>query len=84
MSAGVMPIGAEADDAPQQMHRYSPALGSVDLDHGVLAVLVQPRLVRGHVERIQMPAHGRGSVVDGLCKPLADDVTRPLRLTHFL
>lgn len=76
--------GTETNDAPKQMYRYPPALGPFDLDHRILAVLVQPRVLCRDVQGVQMPAHGHRSVIDGSDKPPIDGLAWSLRMTHFL
>ena len=53
------PDRTEADDAAEQVHRYTRTFGPVGLDDRVFAILVQPRVFGSHVERVKMPAHRR-------------------------
>jgi hypothetical protein len=49
---------AEADQAAERVDRHAGALGALDRDHDVRAILAQIRALAGDVEGVEMAPHG--------------------------
>ena len=60
-SAGEAPARPKTHDAVEHVQRRAAALGAVDLDHEILAVLAQPGVLAGDVDGVEHAAHGRAS-----------------------
>jgi hypothetical protein len=71
---------AEADQAAQGVDRHAGALGAVDRDHDVGAVLVQVRALGGDVEGVEVPSHGGSGSSIRRCSQAA---TGPGRASRF-
>jgi hypothetical protein len=64
----------KADDAVEQVQRRAAALGAIDLDHEIGAVLAQPCTLARNVDRVQHAAHQTPSSIGDLRRQPAGDM----------